>query len=185
MRIPIIPWTFASLLSLLSADGSRAAEQKRPVSVVQSIMSEYCFDCHDSDLKKGGPDLASIRFDDVTPHAEAWEKVVRKFGARQMPPLGKKRPGGNGYDAVVSWLTASLDNAAARNPNPGRTETFRRLNRAEYQNAIRDLLALEIDASALLPKDDSSHGFDNVTSGALSPTLLDRYVSAAQKISRM
>src|SRR6185436_3891502 len=80
---------------------------------------------------------------------------------------------------------SSLDRAAANRPNPGRTETFRRLNRTEYQNAIRDLLALDIDAAALLPKDDASHGFDNVTVGTLSPTLLDRYISAAQKISRM
>ena len=74
---------------------------------------------------------------------------------------------------------------SAAHPNPGRTETFRRLNRTEYQNAIRDLLALEIDAAALLPKDEASHGFDNVTVGDLSPTLLDRYISAAQKISRL
>src|SRR6185436_15582430 len=80
---------------------------------------------------------------------------------------------------------SSLDRAAANRPNPGRTETFRRLNRTEYQNSIRDLLALDIEAAELLPKDDASHGFDNVTVGTLSPTLLDRYISAAQKISRL
>src|SRR5204863_7505799 len=85
----------------------------------------------------------------------------------------------------VARLVSPLYRAAARNPNPGRTETFRRLNRTEYQNAIRDLLALEIDAAALLPKDDASHGFDNVTVGDLSPTLLNRYISAAGKISRL
>src|SRR5262249_24724553 len=68
---------------------------------------------------------------------------------------------------------------------PGRTETFRRLNRTEYQNAIRDLLALDIDAAAMLPKDDAGHGFDNVTVGDLSPTLLNRYITAAEKISRL
>src|SRR5262249_5388142 len=81
--------------------------------------------------------------------------------------------------------TSILDRAAVKQPNPGRTETFRRLNRAEYQNAIRDLLALDIDAAALLPKDDASHGFDNVTVGDLSPTLLNRYISAAEKISQL
>jgi hypothetical protein len=86
---------------------------------------------------------------------------------------------------ALSRLTASLDSAAAKHPNPGRTETFRRLNRTEYQNAIRDLLALDIDAAALLPKDEASYGFDNVTVGDLSPMLLDRYISAAQKISRL
>src|SRR5205085_11983233 len=82
-------------------------------------------------------------------------------------------------------LATELDRLASENPNPGRTDTFRRLNRTEYQNAIRDLLALDIDASALLPKDDASHGFDNVTVGDLSPTLLNRYISAAGKISRL
>src|SRR5204862_2049934 len=89
------------------------------------------------------------------------------------------------YDTVVSTLSETLDRAALARPNPGRTETFRRLNRTEYQNTIRDLLSLDIDAGALLPKDEISHGFDNVTVGELSPTLLDRYISAAQKISRL
>ena len=102
-----------------------------------------------------------------------------------MPPAGESRPDEAAYRRVLADLESALDRAAARNPNPGRTDTFRRLNRTEYQNAIRDLLALPIDAAALLPNDESSHGFDNVTVGNLSPTLLDRYVSAAQKISRL
>ena len=118
-------------------------------------------------------------------HPEVWEKVVRRLVARQMPPEGAVRPKGPAYDSVVSWLAGSLDRAAAEHPDPGRTDTFRRLNRTEYQNAIRDLLALDIDAAALLPADESSHGFDNVTVGDLSPTLLDRYITAAQKISRL
>ena len=95
-----------------------------------------------------------------------------------------KRPEESTYNTVVAWLSDSLDKASAAHPNPGRTETFRRLTRTEYQNAIRDLLALDIDAAELLPKDEASHGFDNVTVGDLSPTLLDRYISASQKISR-
>ena len=87
--------------------------------------------------------------------------------------------------ALLSWLESSLDTAAAAHPNPGRTDTLRRLNRTEYQNAIRDLLSLDIDAASLLPPDDSGHGFDNVTVGDLSPALLDRYISTAQKISRL
>src|SRR6185503_7066785 len=89
------------------------------------------------------------------------------------------------YVSTISELETELDRAAAARPNPGRTETLRRLNRTEYQNAIRDLLALEFDASSLLPADEASHGFDNVTVGTLSPTLLERYVTAAQKISRL
>ena len=110
---------------------------------------------------------------------------MRKLRARYMPPVGLPRPDESTYDSVVSSLESSLDRIAAAKPDPGRTDTFRRLNRTEYHNAIRDLLALDIDVSSLLPSDDSSHGFDNVTVGELSPTLLERYLSAAQKISRL
>ena len=141
--------------------------------------------CHDRETKKGDLDLESISGDDVTRHAQVWEKVVRKLRTRQMPPPDKKRPDESAYKSVLSRLETSLDKEYAQHPAPGRTETFRRLNRAEYQNAIRDLLALDIDAAALLPKDDAGHGFDNVTVGTLSPTLLNRYISAAQKISQL
>jgi hypothetical protein len=102
-----------------------------------------------------------------------------------MPPVGEERPTEETYVATLSQLETSLDRAAKEHPNPGRTDTIRRLTRTEYQNAIRDLLAVEIDATALLPADESSHGFDNITVGNLSPTLLERYVTAAQKISRL
>src|SRR5207247_794775 len=108
-----------------------------------------------------------------------------RLRGRQMPPLGKKRPDEDSYVSVLSQLEAVLDRGAAERPNPGRTDTIRRLTRTEYQNAVRDLLSLEIDAASLLPVDEASHGFDNVTVGNLSPTLLDRYVTAAQKISRL
>ncbi len=147
-------------------------------------MEQYCLDCHSGEVKKGNLDLESVKPDDVT-QTEIWEKVVRRLRARQMPPAEKKRPDEGTYEAVLSELESSLDKAWARKPNPGRTETFRRLNRTEYQNAIRDLLALEIDGTALLPKDEPGHGFDNVGAANLSPTLLDRYISAAQKISRL
>ena len=130
-------------------------------------------------------DLDAISSEGVNRHPEAWEKVVRKLVARQMPPEGALRPKERTYDSFVSMLAGSLDRAAAEHPDPGRTDTFRRLNRTEYQNAIRDLLALDIDATAMLPADESSHGFDNVTVGDLSPTLLDRYITAARKISRL
>ena len=116
--------------------------------------------------------------------AATWEKVVRKLRGRMMPPAGVPRPDEATYNALVSDLESSLDATAALHPNPGRTDTFRRLSRVEYQNAIRDILDLEVDVSALLPKDDASHGFDNVANGALSPTLLERYLAAAQKVSR-
>lgn len=154
-------------------------------TTVKSAVSQYCLDCHDGEVKKGNFDLGKILKDDLQPHSVEWERVVRKLAARQMPPVGKDRPSEKDFERLVATLGSSLDKAAAKNPNPGRTDTFRRLNRTEYRNAIRDLLGLEIDAAALLPKDDASHGFDNVTVGDLSPTLLNRYISAAEKISRL
>ncbi len=150
-----------------------------------SFVDEYCLSCHDEDKKKGGLALEPIAAHDVDRHPDVWEKVVRKLRARQMPPVGKERPDDRTYDTVVRYLETSLDRAAAAHPNPGRTATIRRLTRTEYHNAVRDLLAVDVDVSALLPADDASYGFDNVTVGDLSPTLLDRYISAAEKISRL
>jgi hypothetical protein len=148
-------------------------------------VEQYCSDCHGAEVQKGKLDLESLASDDVTQHPEIWEKVVRRLRARQMPPADKKRPDESTYKSLLAAIETSLDSESARHPNPGRSETFRRLNRTEYQNAIRDLLALDIDAAALLPKDELGHGFDNVGVANLSPTLLDRYISAAQKISRL
>lgn len=150
-----------------------------------SLVDEYCAACHDADEKKGDLDLDAIAAIDVAQHPDIWEKVVRKLRARQMPPVGRKRPDDATYDGVVASLETTLDRAAKAHPNPGRTATIRRLTRTEYRNAIRDLLALDIDVTALLPSDEASYGFDNVTVGDLSPTLLDRYLSAAEKISRI
>jgi hypothetical protein len=149
------------------------------------MFHRYCIECHDADSKKGNLDLTRIEEDAILQHVEEWEKVVRKLQTRQMPPAGKERPDERAFQSAVTQLAGVLDRAAARTPDPGRIETFRRLNRTEYRNAIRDLLDVDIDAAALLPKDDSSHGFDNLTVGTLSPTLLNRYVSAAEKISRL
>ena len=110
---------------------------------------------------------------------------MRKLRTGVMPPPNMPQPSEADRLAILTWLETSLDAASAAKPNPGRTETLRRLNRTEYQNAIRDLLALDIDAASLLPADESGHGFDNVNVGDLSPTLLNRYISAAQKISRL
>jgi mono/diheme cytochrome c family protein len=154
-------------------------------SVHRSLVDEYCVSCHDKDEKRAGLALDMVAAHDVLQHPDVWEKVVRKLRARQMPPVGKTRPDDPTYDAVISSLETLLDRAAGAKPNPGRTATIRRLTRTEYQNAIRDLLALEVDVASMLPADESSYGFDNVTVGDLSPTLLDRYISAAEKISRV
>jgi hypothetical protein len=168
----------------LHAQPSAVRSSPAPTAHV-ALVEEYCASCHDEDKKKGNLVLDTLTAEPIDRHAEVWEKVVRKLRARQMPPIGKERPDDRTYDAVIASLETSLDRAARAHPNPGRTATIRRLTRTEYQNAIRDLLALEVDATALLPADESSYGFDNVTVGDLSPTLLDRYVSAAEKISRV
>src|SRR6476661_1007870 len=170
-----------------SKDSASHSSPSRPPAVGPHIalIDDYCLSCHDKDHEKGKLVLESVAEDDVAQHPEIWEKVVRKLRARLMPPVGKERPDDPTYDAVVSFLEKSLDRAAAAKPNPGRTATIRRLTRTEYKNAVRDLLALDIDVTSMLPADESSYGFDNVTVGDLSPTLLDRYVTAAEKISRV
>ena len=176
----------SSLLLGVAVNFAVAGESAFPVSGrVKSVVEQYCVACHDNELKKGGLDLESISGRDIREHSDEWEKVLRKLRARQMPPIGKERPPDKTYDEVVAWLASSLDRAAAKHPNPGRTETFHRLNRTEYQNAIRGLLSLDVDAATLLPKDDVSQGFDNVSAANLSPTLLNRYIAAAEKISRL
>lgn len=159
-------------------------------SSIHRLVKNYCLDCHyrddqGGDRSAGRLDLESLLTQDIAQHSKHWEQVVQKLRSRQMPPSGNQLPSPKLLDSALSSLIVSLDKAALEKPNPGRTETFRRLNRIEYQNAIRDLLALEVDGSSLLPADESSHGFDNVTVGDLSPTLLIRYIAAARKISRL
>jgi len=148
-------------------------------------VSTYCVECHNDNDRTAELTFESLDLDNVVAKPEVWEKVVRKLRSGTMPPSDHPQPSDGDRGSLAAWLESSLDAAAAANPNPGRTETFRRLNRTEYQNAVRDLLALEIDAAALLPPDESGYGFDNVNVGDLSPSLLDRYISAAEKISRL
>jgi Protein of unknown function (DUF1592)/Protein of unknown function (DUF1588)/Protein of unknown function (DUF1585)/Protein of unknown function (DUF1595)/Protein of unknown function (DUF1587)/Cytochrome C oxidase, cbb3-type, subunit III len=150
-----------------------------------AFLDRYCATCHNERLKTGGLSLAEVDLSRLGAQPEPWEKVVRKLRTGVMPPPGAPQPSEADRRAILTSLETSLDASSAAKPNPGRTETLRRLNRTEYQNAIRDLLALDIDAGSLLPADESGHGFDNVIVGDLSATLLDRYISAAQKISRL
>jgi hypothetical protein len=187
-RLPVL--AVAAVLAVPVAARQPAAAPPSPVLAadpdrIGPFIERYCVDCHNSDDMKGGLALDDIGSDGLERHAEVWEKVVRKLAARQMPPPRRTRPAEREYDEVVASIARALDGAAAVHPDPGRTDTFRRLNRTEYQNAIRDLLALDIDAAAFLPADESSRGFDNVTVSDLSPILLERYISAGQKISRM
>ena len=151
----------------------------------QRLVSEYCVACHNSGAKIAGLDLETASSRPLTDSTAIWERVVRKLRARQMPPLGSPHPDEAAYTEVLASLTNELDAHAEKAPDPGRTDTFRRLTRREYQNAVRDLLALELDLSSVLPPDQSSSGFDNITVGDLSPALLESYVAAADKISRL
>ncbi len=151
----------------------------------QALLNQYCITCHNQKLNTGGLALDKLELEHVGRDAETWEKVVRKLRAGMMPPAGARRPDRKTLDAFTSTLEDSLDRAAAANPNPGRTP-LHRMNRGEYANAIRDLLAVEVDPATLLPADDSSNGFDNIADVlGVSPALLERYVSAAAKISRL
>jgi hypothetical protein len=173
----------------LQAANLQVGPRPQPVAgeaAERAVIDKYCVTCHNQKLKTGGLSLDVMDITKVGEGAEVWEKVVRKLRAGMMPPANRPRPDRAESDGLVTWLEAELDRAAARRPNPGRTEPFHRLNRVEYQNAIRDLLALDVDVTALLPSDDASYGFDNIA-GVLkmSPTLMERYLSAARKISRM
>jgi mono/diheme cytochrome c family protein len=179
--MPLRTVLIIAALSLALAHSARGDEP----ALVRGVAEKYCASCHDAESAKGGLNLTAVIGQDPGRDPEIWEKAVRRLNGRQMPPPGKPRPSDEGYAALIGQIEGALDRAAEGRPMPGRTDTIRRLTRTEYQNAIRDLLALEIDAAALLPADEASHGFDNVTVGNLSPTLLDRYVLAAQKISRL
>jgi mono/diheme cytochrome c family protein len=150
----------------------------------RAAIDQYCVSCHNARLASGELRLDTLDLSTSGTHAEVWEKVVRKLQTRTMPPAGARRPDEATYRALIDALTTTLDRAAAQ-PNPGRP-MLRRLNRSEYANSIRDLLALDVDASALLPADDSAYGFDTIGDVlGVSPSLQERYLSAAAKISAL
>ena len=151
----------------------------------EALLTQYCVTCHNERLKTGGLVLDPQALADVAGHADVWEKVVRKVGAGLMPPQGMPQPAPDSLNALTGFLQDALDRAAVAAPNPGRP-MLHRLNRAEYANAIRDLLHLTVDTATLLPPDDSAYGFDNVADVlGVSPSLQERYLAAASKISAL
>ena len=164
-----------------------AAPAEAGADLLQRTIGRYCVACHNDRLLTAGLALDGLDVSQVGPHAETWEKVVTKLRTRTMPPVGRPRPAAATYDALAGWLEDQIDRHAAAHPDPGRTEAFHRLNRAEYANAIRDLLALDVDVTALLPADDiDEYGFDNMADVlTVSPALMERYLSAARKIGRL
>ena len=156
------------------------------VAAQQQILNKYCITCHNQRAKTGGLALDALSLSNVAADAATWEKVVVKLRAGFMPPVGRPRPDAAAYESLTAWLEAELDRAADAHPNPGWNPLLHRLNRAEYHNVVRDLLAVDVDVRSMLPADDASYGFDNMA-GVLrmSPTLMERYLSAAQKIGRL
>ena len=150
------------------------------------LLDRYCVACHNDRLETGGLSLQAVDLTDIAGEAALWEKVVGKLRAGAMPPQPRPRPEPAAYEGFRAWLEAELDRAAAADVRPGRTEALHRLSRSEYRNVVRDLLRLDVDVSDLLPADDTSYGFDNIA-GVLgvSPTLMERYLAAARKISRL
>ena len=151
----------------------------------RAVVQRYCLTCHNARVKAGGLLLDQLDAGQPEQHPEIFEKVVRKLRTGMMPPSGAPRPDRATLDRLAATVETALDRTAALAPNPG-APALHRLNRAEYANAIRDLLDLPIDAAAMLPGDDSSDGFDNIANVlSVSPALMQAYVSAAGKISRL
>ncbi|MGH9241514.1 MAG: DUF1592 domain-containing protein [Vicinamibacterales bacterium] len=161
------------------ASAALSSEQAR------ALLDKYCVSCHNDRLKTQNLSLQGLDLANVADHADVWEKVIRKLRAGVMPPPDVPRPPLAEYDALRDWLETTVDRATKGRTPPG-SVVLHRLNRTEYANAIRDLLDLRIDVSALLPPDDSAHGFDNIAGSlTISPTLLESYATAAARVSRM
>jgi mono/diheme cytochrome c family protein len=173
----------ASLLFVLPAGSQTPAATSSAASGNQALVGKYCVTCHSDRLKTGGLTLEKADIDHVGTSPEIWEKVLRKLRGGMMPPQGMPRPDQATIEGVLSYLETSLDKAAAANINPGRP-TLHRMNRSEYANAVRDLLSLDVEVSALLPADDESNGFDNIADVLkISPSLLEQYLSASRQVA--
>src|SRR5688572_14310889 len=183
-------WVLSAGWAILSANGVQSLPAPAPVAVNASInpraiVDRYCVTCHNQRTKTS--DLALDGVDITTPSAngEIWENVVRRLRTRSMPPQGMPRPDDATYEALATYLEKDLDKSAAAKPNPGRP-LIRRLNRNEYANSVRDLIALDVDVASLLPPDDSAFGFDNISDLlGTSPALLERYLVAADRVSAL
>jgi mono/diheme cytochrome c family protein len=186
MRKPFLVTFVSAVVITATWNPNDTASAQTTVSVANdqaAVFRQYCVGCHNDRLKTGAMSLEHVNVNDVAADPDLWENVLRKLQRGAMPPPMARRPDQATYGRVIAWLDRELDHAAAAHPNPG-APLIHRLNRAEYANAIRDLLSLDIDVAALLPPDDSAYGFDNIADVlGLSPVLVERYVSAAEAIS--
>ena len=178
-------------VALSSATWVAAVEAQTPdqgtPELLQATISQYCVTCHSDRLRVADLSLEGLDLALVGDHAEFWEPVVAKLRTRAMPPVGRTRPDNETYDQLAGWLEHQIDRVALNRPDPGRTEAVHRLNRAEYANAVRDLLALDVDVNTLLPADDfDEFGFDNMADVlTVSSVLMGRYLATARKIGRL
>ena len=155
--------------------------------LMQATLQQFCIACHNDSLQSGNLSFQKIDLTQVSGHGAIPERLLAQLRSGRMPPVGMPRPDHNTYTSLITWLETEIDKLAASNPNPGRTDTFHRLNRSEYANAVRDLLSLEVNVEELLPADDiDAYGFDNMTEVLnVSPALMESYLSAARKTARM
>jgi hypothetical protein len=180
-------WRVRSILAAsagLLAAGCQPSDEELAARY-EGVVRSYCLECHDAAGREAGLSLENVDLDNVAAHPEMFEDVARKLRGRQMPPPGEPRPDADTYAGFVAYLERRLDEAALAAPEPGMA-SIHRLNRTEYGNAIRDLLALEVDASEYLPADDEGYGFDNIADVLrVSPSLLEQYLAASAKIAAL
>jgi hypothetical protein len=181
--------TAATVYAATQGGAPSAADMtpQQAANFVEPMLGEYCSRCHNDIDNIAGLSVDDLKADDIRTgaHAAQWEKILRRVAAGEMPPHGKTQPAPELRAAFVNWLDTSRAGYLAANPDPGRA-TLRRLNRVEYANAVRDLLALDVDFSRELPADNSGFGFDNIADVlSVSPTLMERYVTVAGKVGRM
>jgi mono/diheme cytochrome c family protein len=194
--LPYLAFTAAAVLPAAIAFGQgTGATNSKPLPVQAAfteaermrLLTQYCAGCHNDRIKTADLSVQKLSAADlgIGAHNDVWEKILWRLSVGEMPPKGMPRPPQAQIDNFIGWLESSLDKFAEAHPNPGRA-TLRRMNRAEYANAVRDLLSLDVDMSGELPVDDSGYGFDNIADVlTVSPTLMDRYVSVAGKVSRL
>ncbi len=181
---------FVSAFLALLLPASRAQKAESAAGFEKSVLpfiTKHCSDCHNAEQKSGGLNLEVFRTaDSVTQQRDVWDLVVQKVRAGEMPPKGMPRPDKASIEAVTQWIEQELEKAdRLAKPDPGRV-TARRLNRAEYNNTVRDLLGVDIEPANDFPQDDSAHGFDNIADAlSLSPTLMEKYMAAAEKVARL
>jgi hypothetical protein len=172
------------LLAAVFAAGCQPSDEELAARY-EGVVRNYCLECHDDAGREAGLTLERVDLDDVAAHPELFENVARKLRGRQMPPVGGPRPDADTYEGFAAYLERRLDEAALASPEPGKA-SIHRLNRTEYGNAVRDLLALDVDASEFLPADDEGYGFDNIADVLrVSPSLLEQYLAASAKIASL